>query len=128
MKTVKQIGIYMDHSTAIYLVFTEGNIVRLNESSEPENGNKEGIQSKSSSENLLHNKEKQELSQHYKKISDTIRNFHEVLLFGPTDAKNELFNLLKTNHLFSEIKIEVKATDRMDVSQMEGFVKEFFDK
>jgi len=34
--------------------------------------------------------------------------YQEVVLFGPTDAKNELSNMVKTDHLFDEIKIEVE--------------------
>jgi len=34
-------------------------------------------------------------SGYYKKLSDAILKFQQVLLFGPTEAKNELLNLLK---------------------------------
>jgi len=124
MKTVSKLGIYMDHSSAIFLELKDETIIHLTESSDFSHENKEFTLSKS--EQLMHNKENQKQSQFYKKISDTIRNFQEVLLFGPTEAKNELFNLCKTDHLFDNIKIDVKATDKMDESQMEIFVKEYF--
>lgn len=124
MKTVSQLGIYMDHSTAIFLELKDDAIIHLTESSDFSHENKEFTLSKS--EQLMHNKENQKQAQFYKKISDTIRNFQEILLFGPTEAKNELFNLLKNDHLFDAIKIEVKTSDKMDEGQMEIFVQEYF--
>ena len=124
MKTVSKLGIYMDHSTAIFLELKDDAIIPLTESSDFSHENKEFTLSKS--EQLMHNKENQKQAQFYKKISDKIRNFQEVLLFGPTEAKNELFNLMKTDHLFDQIKIEVKTSDKMDETQMEIFVQEYF--
>jgi len=42
-----------------------------------------------------------------------LKDYEEVLLFGPTNAKNELFNLLKDDRHFEKIKIEVKSGDKM---------------
>ena len=124
MKTVGQLGIYMDHSTAIFLELKDDAITHLTESSGFSHENKEFALSRS--EQIMHNKENQKQAQFYKKLGDKIRNFQEVLLFGPTDAKSELFNLLKTNHFFDKIKIEVKGADKMDESQLDVFVKEYF--
>jgi hypothetical protein len=49
-----------------------------------------------------------------------------VVLFGPTDAKKELLNLVKTDHLFEGIKIEVKNSDKMTEDQMHTFVRDYF--
>ena len=74
----------------------------------------------------MHVKEQHLQSGYYKKLSETIRNYQEVVLFGPTDAKSELLNLLKGNHLFENIKFEVKNTDKMTENQMHVFVREYF--
>jgi stalled ribosome rescue protein Dom34 len=42
----------------------------------------------------MHQKEQHEQSDYYKKIGEAIKNYQEVLLFGPTNAKTELLNLL----------------------------------
>lgn len=63
---------------------------------------------------------------YYKKLGDIIKKYQEVVLFGPTDAKNELLNLLKTDHLFEDIKIELINSDKMVESQMQTFVREYF--
>jgi hypothetical protein len=73
------------------------------------------------------NKEQKKLSAYYKKLSEAILDFEEVLLFGPTEAKNELLNLLKDDHLFADIKITAKPTDKMTEYHQHIFIKEFFN-
>ncbi len=48
-------------------------------------------------------------------------------LFGPTNAKTELVNILKSDHHFDKVKIDVKPADKMTVNQQEEFVKEYFN-
>jgi hypothetical protein len=122
MKNSKQMGIYMDHTNALLMELTDETIVKhsiASESSQQEDG-----QSKISHGKPLINKE-QRVS-YYKKLSDSIRNYQEVVLFGPTDAKNELLNLLKTDFLFKNIKIEAKNSDKMSENQMHVFLREYF--
>ena len=47
-------------------------------------------------------------------------------MFGPTDAKKELLNLIKSDHLFEKTKIELRNTDKMTETQMHIFVREYF--
>ena len=77
-------------------------------------------------EKLIHKKEHHLLLDYYKKIGDIIKMYQEVVLFGPTDAKNELLNTVKTDHLFNEIKIVVENSDKMTESQMHTFVRDYF--
>jgi len=78
-------------------------------------------------ESLKHNKKQKQLSEYFGTLTNVIKDYKEVLLFGPTDAKNELFNSLKADRLFSDIKIEVKNADNLTENQMHAFVKEYFD-
>jgi hypothetical protein len=122
MKNIKQIGICMDHTNALLMELTDEAIVTniiVTESS-----NQDDEQSLTSHVKPLINKE-QRVS-YYKKISDSIRNFEEVILFGPTDTKNELLNLLKADHLFEKIKIEARNSDKMTENQMHAFIREYF--
>ena len=63
---------------------------------------------------------------YYKELSEIIRNYDHVLLFGPTDTKNELHNILKANHLFEENQMEMMNTDKMTDHEMEDYVLEYF--
>ena len=78
------------------------------------------------SEKLMHNKEKHEASDYYKKISTVIREYDDILLFGPTEAKTELCNLLKADHHFSKIRIIVKSSDKINDHQQHSFIKNYF--
>ena len=124
MTSIKRIGIWMDHSNAHLIEFTV-------EPLETENldsafTHQEKTHSLGKSEQLMHNKEQQQQGAYYKELGEVIKNYGEVILFGPTDAKTELFNLLKADHHFDKIAIEVKQTDRMTPNQEHAFVRDHF--
>jgi nitrogenase subunit NifH len=124
MKKVKQIGIWMDHSNAFLMELTNNTIIESIVSSEFTQQEKEDSLEKN--EKIMHNKEQHQQSSYYKKLCNAIINYKEVVLFGPTDAKSELFNLIRTDHLFKNIKIEVKNSDKMTAIEMHDFVREYF--
>ena len=126
MKSKKQLGIWMDHSIAHLIELTNDTIVSNIVESQPERQEDQQIVYKDESHSL--NKEQGQLSAYYKKLSNVILDYEEVVLFGPTEAKNELLNLLLDNHLFDKIKIEVKTADKMTETQRNVFVKDFFNK
>ena len=126
MKSTKQLGIWMDHSTAHLVKISNGTIETNTIESQPavQADADEQIVYKDESHSL--NKEKRQLSTYYKELGNQILENDEVVLFGPTEAKSELVNLLKENHLFDKIKIEVKPADKMTEVQRNTFVKEYF--
>jgi len=124
MKKNKLLGICMDHSNAFLMELANDTIVTNSIVSESAHPEKEFNLYKS--EKLIHIKEQHQQSSYYKKLSDIIRDYQEVVLFGPTDAKSELLNLLKVDHLFENIKIEVIDSDKMTENQMQAFVREYF--
>jgi hypothetical protein len=126
MTTAKNLGIWMDHSSANIMEFTTGSIETRTIESEFTHETK--IDSLNKGEKLMHNKEQHQQSEYYKKLGDIIENYEGVILFGPTDAKTELFNILSADHHFAKIKIEVKQTDKMTENQQHVFVKEYFSK
>lgn len=126
MATTKKLGIWMDHANAHVMEFTIDPIETKTITSKFTHEEKE--HSLSLNENLMHNKEQHQQRDYYKKLGETIRNYGEVVLFGPTDAKVELFNILKKDHLFSNVKIEIKQTDKMTENQQHAFVKDHFSK
>ncbi|MCX6320344.1 MAG: hypothetical protein NTX93_00850 [Bacteroidia bacterium] len=124
MKKNKHLGICMDHSNAFLMELANDTIVTNNIVSESAHPEKEFNLYKS--EKLIHIKEQHQQSSYYKKLSDIIKNYQEVVLFGPTEAKSELLNLLKADHLFENIKIEIIDSDKMTENQMQAFVREYF--
>src|SRR5450432_4179120 len=124
MATAKKLGIWMDHSSAHIMEFTTDPIESTTISSDFTHEDKEN--SLGRSENQMHKREQHQQAEYYKKLGDVIRHYEEVILFGPTAAKVELFNLLKTDHLFAKINIEVQKTDKMTENQQHAFVKQHF--
>ncbi|MDO8316870.1 MAG: hypothetical protein Q7T12_05035 [Flavobacterium sp.] len=126
MKSTKKLGIWMDHSMAHLMEFTNKHFEI--ETIESELDNQEKIESLAKSENSNFSKEKKQLFEYYKKIGEAIKNYKRVILFGPTDAKIELFDLLSEDTRFLKIKFEIKDTDKMDENQQHNFVKEYFSR
>ena len=122
----KHLGIWMDHSVAHLMELRNDLIVSTLIESEFTHEEKEHSLSKN--ENLMHNKEQHFHLAYYKKLGDTIKNFQKVVLFGPTTAKNELLNLLKEDHHFENIKIEIRHADKMTTHQQHAFVRDYFTK
>lgn len=124
MKKNKCLAIWMDHSNAFLMEFANDTII--SNSIVSESLNPEVEYSSDKHEKLIHKKEQHQQLNYYKKLSDSIRNYQEILLFGPTDAKKELLNLLKADHLFEKTIIEIRNTDKLTESQMHNFVREYF--
>jgi hypothetical protein len=123
MNNIKQLGIWMDHSNAHLMELTNGIIVHRVVS---ELTNHETEFNFYKGEKLIHKKEQHLQLSYYNKLGNIIKKYQEVVLFGPTEAKNELLNLIQADHLFEGIKIEVRNSDKMTVSQMQTFVSEYF--
>jgi len=124
MTTKRKIGIWMDNSSAHLMEFTSEAIET--KTIESKFSHEAKVHSLSKSEDLMHNKEQHLQSDYFKKLAEVIKKYDEVLLFGPTNAKSELHNILKDDHLFEKIKIEVKSSDKLTENQQHAFVKDHF--
>lgn len=124
MKITKSLGIWMDHSEAHLMALMGDSIETTIIESDFSHSDKEETLNRS--ENIMHNKENHHQAAYYKNISKIIRNYDDVVLFGPTKAKNELLNILEGDHLYENIKIEIKSAEKMTENQEHAFVKEHF--
>ncbi len=125
MKQQKTLGIWMDHAIANLLdLYSKKNNHMI--ISEFTFSTKEEALDKS--ESLMHNKEQQMHEAYYKEIADEILKYDTVLLFGSTNAKSELHNYLNKDLHFKDIKIDIKAADKMTDNQKEAFVRDHFEK
>ncbi len=124
MKTQKNLGIWMDHSTADLIdIHSKKNDHSI--SSQFTFDTKEEALTKS--EKSMHNKRQQMHEAFYKEIASEILNYDHVLLFGPTNAKSELHNYLNTDQHFKDIKIDVESADKMTKNEKDAFVKNHFE-
>jgi quercetin dioxygenase-like cupin family protein len=123
MTKKKCLGIWMDHSTAHLMEFTSN--IKTHVFSNTFD-HQEKVVTLKLSERKMHNKEQQEQHAFYEELINQLKLYGEILLFGPTDAKLELLNLIKSDLAFSTIKITVKNSDKMTEAQEHAFVKEYF--
>ena len=126
MKSLKRLGIWMDHSTANIMELSNDKVLTVTLDSTP--AFPEQIENLRMDESLMHNKVKNEQSGFYEKLSYIINDYDEVLLFGPTEAKTELLNLLKDNRRFEKIKFFIEPTDKITENQQHAFLKNFYNK
>lgn len=124
MNNTKKLGIWMDHSNAHCLEFNNDVVEMKVLDSQFNHFEKE--KSLQKSENIMHNKEQHKQAEYYKKLGEIILNYNEVLLFGPTDAKVELLNVLREDHHFDKIKIELMQADKMTDNQKHAFIKDYY--
>ena len=122
----KKLGIWMDHKTAHLMEFTVDPIQSKTINSKFNHQAKE--LSLHQGESQMHTKEQHQLAEYYKALGNEIKHYEAVVVFGPTDAKNELFNILMADHQFSKVKIGVVQSDKMTEPQQHAFVKEHFTK
>lgn len=124
VKAAKCLGIWMDHQVANLMEFTEDPIVTTIVHSKFTHEAKELAIGRS--ENLMHKKEQNEQTDYYWGLGDIIMDYDHIILFGPTDAKLELYNTLKADHRFGKIKIEVRQADKMTENQQHAYVRGYF--
>ena len=122
----KRLGIWMDHSNAHLIEFSSE--VKDTQTINSSFSNEDKVETLKRSEKEMQHKEHQKQTTHYKDLAKVIENFDEVLLFGPTDAKAELFNYLKVDHKYDKIKIEVKNADNMSDVELHHFVRDYFKR
>ena len=124
MSTEKKLGIWMDHSEAHIIEFKkEASTIATIQNTFDHDDMEEALKK---SEELMHNKRQQHQTAYYEKLKDVIILYDNVILFGPTEAKIELLNMIRADLRFKEIKIKVEAADKMSENQKNAFVNTYF--
>ena len=121
----KNLGIWMDHSTAHLIDLNSKKKSNAIVSEFTFDTKEEAL---SRSEKLMHNKRQQMHEAYYKKIGNEILKYNNVLLFGPTNAKVELHNYLLKDLHFKAIKFSIESADTMTDNEEVAFVKNHFEK
>lgn len=122
MKINRKTGVYIDHSHAHLIEFGEmaQPIVKVH----PEHGG----HASHGSEHSAHKHTSNQLTHFYQDVAQKLHGVDEILLFGPTTAKNELNNFLKKDHHFANAKIEIKNSAALNEREQREIVKDFFNK
>jgi len=133
----KRIGIWLDHTKAHFIDLSKGITVVETVHSDKEsevrfkgetgNGISLGNNRSTNNENHVHNRQQQIIQGYYQILSDRIKNYDDILLFGPTGAKDELYNKLSADKHFANKVIRVESADKLTENQMVAQVKQFFN-
>ena len=118
MTTAKNLGIWMDHSSAHLIEFTNNLLATQTVDTK--------FAHKVRHDNLTDHKEQQQRSGYYKQLCVIIKDYERVVLFGNTEAKTELYNILRADHRFAKITINVVQTDNLNDNQQHAFVRSHF--
>jgi stalled ribosome rescue protein Dom34 len=125
MKTNNNLGIWMDHSVANLIDIDLKNKCQSIVSKFTSETKEEALVR---SESLMHNKRQKMHEKFYTKIGDQILKYKHVLLFGPTNAKVELYNYLNKDLHFLDIKVDIETADKMTDNEKNAFVRKHFEK
>ncbi len=126
MKTIHQLGIYLDHAAANLIDFTNND--KETETVISEFDIQDKHETLQRSENEMHHKEQDKQRAYFKKIATLAIGYNELVLFGPTTAKTELLHFLQKDNSFDKIEIETEDTAKMNLQQQKVFVHGHFEK
>lgn len=124
METTKKIAVYMDHFMANIIEYSNSAETLKTIKSEFNHFEKERILQKG--ESHLHNKEQDFQKEFYVKLREELLDYDSVLLFGATNAKIELLNILQADTKFLNVELIVKNTDKLTKNQQIEFVNDCF--
>jgi hypothetical protein len=65
----------------------------------------------------------EQLSSYYRRISNYIIDYEDVILLGPSGSKNELFNLLLLNPDFDCINMSIRDAGKMNNHERETLIR-----
>lgn len=132
----KIIGVWLDHSEARFInpldLKSKPEVIHslLNSHKhipgEESDGMRLGNFRSANDESHKHFREQNELNGYYKKIAVALSPFDDILIFGPTTAKQELQNHLISDKSFVNKKITVEAADYITENQMAERVRNFY--
>lgn len=132
------VGVWMDHHQA-HLIYQKSkgeyeiesmessHDLHPREDGQEATGATFGKNRESNNEYKKHNVEKNQLHEYYKTLKKVLEKYDEILLFGPTTAKEEFFNILFEDKAFNGKKIATEGADKMTKNQMIAFTKKYFE-
>ncbi|HWB62451.1 MAG TPA: hypothetical protein VG603_02995 [Chitinophagales bacterium] len=131
------IGLWLDHAQAHFIDLSKApasfeTVYSNKETQQRFNGEHAtgtllGNNRSTNSEHHLHNRQHEIMEAWYKLLINRLKEYDDIYLFGPTLAKDELYNRLKADKHFSEKTLNVEPAGHMTEKQMVAQVKHFFN-
>lgn len=132
------IGVWMDYTHAHLVDVSRGNSIvetiysdkesHLRFKGEGSNDMILGNNRSTNDEHHQHRREEEITNQYYEVLAGVLKKYDCILLFGPTHAKEELFNQLIADKHFEGKTIHVESADKMSENELVAKVKEYYNK
>jgi hypothetical protein len=117
MNIKKQLGIWMDYSNAHVMEYKLGFV------------GKRVIHSDISKKIIAEGDfPGDSITGYYDKLKEIIKDYDELVLFGPTQVQTGLQNVLLSDSIFNHIHIELKEPTKLTDMEQYDFVKKYFLK
>lgn len=133
---IKKMAIWMDHKEAKFInpedldagIQTIVSTVKSREriAGEASDGIKLGGFRSSNNEFSKHERKQNALNSYYKKLAEKLSDYDEILVFGPTTARQEFCNYLKEDQNFADKVIRSDDGNYNSDNQLKAFVKKSF--
>ena len=137
VKNKKAIGVWMDHAQAKLLHYEEENPIievipsgfdsRVRFKGETKVGANLGDYRSTNNDAARHAKENQALKTYYKKLAEKLHPYNDILVFGPTSAHKEFFNVLMEDKAFEGKRITSKDADYLTRNELIYYVSKWMD-
>jgi hypothetical protein len=134
---IKNIGLWIDHETALIVIISNGDqkIKKIESAVESHIKTLGGSRTTSpygpqdvATERKLERKRKQHLHQYYQKIIGAVKDADRIFIFGPGAAKSELEKEMKKSKEIAVKITGVEPADKMTEGQTVAKVKKFFEE
>ena len=132
-KEKKKAGIWLDHTVAHLIKSKNGKMVvenifsgvesQIRYKGETATGTKLGKTRSTNKEFGKHRREENQLHEYYKTLTDYIKKYDTIFLFGPSTAKKELLNWIRDKKTVSDKTFIVDSAEEMSFNQMVAKVK-----
>jgi len=136
-KLEKKVGVWLDHTQAHFIDFSKGSAVvetayshketQVRFSGEHGTGIEMGNNRSTNNEHHQHNREQKHMHEYYNMLTDRLKYYDDIFIFGSTTAKDELYNKLKGDKQFDEKSIVVQPADHLSENQMLATAKKYFN-
>lgn len=133
----RKVGVWLDHTQAHFIDLSKGPAIVETTYSDKESqvrfGGETGSATRlgnnrsTNNEHHQHNREQAHMKEYYNLLTDRLKNYDDIFLFGSTTAKDELYNKLKEDKHFADKTINVRPADHLTENQMVAEVKKFFN-
>lgn len=135
---VKQVGLWLDHAMAHVIGYRDGYSYLIETVESPYNRKPRvagegsditrfGVTYISNNEDRKHNRLRNKLESYFTVLENKLKDYDEILLFGPTNAKNQLYNRLTQKKAFAGKTILMESAGTLTENQTIAFVRDFYN-